>query len=202
MCSKMTIVKRMMAFLFVVSVFLINTSVATAVSLDVQGYVHPYAGTVINGGTTSIFGQVDYRFDVVGGSSGMNFLNIEFEDDIFLSVAGLSVLTSGWSGTADGHTDRHIHLSGSTLPTGDQLEFSLFDVTVVTAALEDASYWDEGGVWHQAWAALYLDPTNPLGFSADGGSTAPVPEPASLVLMGSGLAGLGLWSWRRRKKSV
>lgn len=204
---KKTISNGLRAISFLIPAFLINVSAVNALPLDVSGDVNPFAGTVIDGGATTTFGQVDYRFNVVAGDFGINFLNLEFEDDVFFSAVNLSVTTVGWNGIEDSHNDRHVHLSGTTIPIGEQLEFSISGLEVATPALDDVTFWDAGGTWKQAWRALYLDPSNPLGFSSDGGATvlvsAPVsvPEPSSFALLTLGALGFVVTSTRRRKRN-
>lgn len=66
--------------------------------------------------------------------------------------------------------------------------------------------WDEGQAWAQSYTLdgnfISGDYTSPLFSATSGGSTAPVPEPATMLLFGTGLIGLAGFSKRKKNKKA
>ena len=196
--------------LSVLSVFLLVGSVMAYPYMEVEGFVHPgssIASWTDNGdGTTTILG-LQYQFFVTAADSGakMDFLSLEFEGDVFTSVGNLQFVNpTDWTSyllTSSGSNMYEIASAGTTLGVGEQLEF-LVDVTMYTESLTSVSgdfngdgiaeeAWTEGQIWGQSWKS-----GDTLG-GGDGGSTTPSPEPATMLLLGSGLVGLGVFGRKR-----
>ncbi len=192
--------------LFVVG--LLSTRAEADPFLEVEGWALPDYGTVIidnDDGTSTV--DVNYRFDVLtADGTAMNFLSLEFEGDVFASVDTFNVTTPGdWvSVMVTSSSGNQYRLSGgaTTLGAGESLYITA-RVTVYDWALTDVSgpsgEWSEGQLWAQSWSVSGTSiPIGSLAYTpTDGGSTA-VPEPGTLLLLGSGLIGLGIL--RRRLK--
>lgn len=175
--------------LVLASVFLLLSGTVFAFPIEVEGFVNP--GNAIyedlGDGFTQV-GGLEYTFKVVFAlkDAEMNYLQVEFENDVFRSVsAAYNYDPSDWSTSAANTRDSLYALSfaGSTIGAGETLSFDV-DVIMYTVALTDSGIWNEGQVWAQSWASR--DTWNGI----DGGSTAPVPEPATMLLLGTGLVGL------------
>ena len=183
--------------------FFICSGIALAYPfLEVEGFVDPSAATFLDlgDGTLSVAGLL-YSFNVTGADGGaeMNFLSLEFEPDVFKGVLSnpYGYDPNDWTPnlieSSSGSTYA-LSTAGSTLGMGESLTFSI-DVLMYSPALSDSTLWNEGQVWGQSW---YARDTLQGG---DGGSTAPVPEPGTLILLGTGIVGLASFCRRKILKS-
>ena len=190
--------------LAVVAVFLVAGSALAYPFIEVSGWVDPYGATItdVGDGNSTVTG-LEYTFYVDTADSGaeMDYLSLEFENDVFTNVSNLQfVLPTDWTSTLITSSSGNRYeitsagTTGTTLGVGEYMQFTA-DVTMYNTALTDPSFWDEGQVWAQSWTA------GDTLRGSHGGSTAPapVPEPATVLLMGAGLGLFGLGALCRKK---
>ncbi len=184
----------------------------------VLGYVNPGYGDVDPGYQaahpgyhydlgSSTTGLALYTFENVAPGAGENMvaLSLGFESDVFdlaLTAPVAGSANPGWSLDWVGFGPDKAILSWNSpgLPEGEQLSF-LVDYTLQDDAisLDDAGAWDEAsstpGYWQQGFGVRYGN--GMIG----GGSTAPVPEPGTLLLLGVSMVSFAAYGRKRLNRS-
>ncbi len=175
-------------------------------AFPVLGYVDPGFSNGYDLGSSTT-GTATYYFknlpSTIPGGLTLSSLMLTFEGDVF-DLTNTTPITGsqnpGWifKPTLNlGSYEIEILTSqpGMGIPEGDQLTFQV-NFTLLDDALTLNPLWDEGGYWQQRFGVKYKEVPNLL----DGGSTSPIPEPGTMILLGISVLSFAGYGKLRMKK--
>lgn len=174
-----------------------------------QAKAEPIVSYTANGST----GDWTLDFSVenpLGGTNDIYFFGVDVANSTLVGIpAGWELHSSPWSnqpygGSSTNYDDNWISASnGSDIIPGETL--GGFTIHTTDATIPTSVQWYAYAVFGQYTGSDYFNSSSNPGFEgvADFSTPPPsaVPEPSSLVLLGIGAAGLGVFRLRRRKPS-
>ena len=203
--------KRCVIFIAILAAWMfIGVQSAVASGIDISAKVNPNWDNSWD--ETELTGTALYTISVHPDSTyGANFFQLTFEGDVFASITPGEISRSDWSLYALDQPDQPYDKSPGNaqwladgyipLIPGESISF-LVNYTLDSAEQyykDSGSDWNwDHGSWQQLVTAMNVSPGVWLP-PAGSALTVHTPEPATMLLFGSGLIGLG-WIGRRKTK--
>ncbi len=153
-----------------------------------------------------------------GSGVNVNHFSMNFDTDIFtgLSTSDITVVnpSTGWTPTRTFTGGQYTFawswgfgnpVNMANAPLELLVDYTLRDVAAYSNVSGTDSIgnwdWDEGQAWGLGYSLNQFPTMADHNFHSSGGSTAPVPEPGTIALLGIGLAGLVGVGMRKRAKN-
>ena len=181
---------------------LITTAGLAAGSLQAQGTLSATA-TLTETGTAGS----EFEYSLLLDNTGSNPINalwygwIQFAFDLPSSPTSITA-PSGWTGTADGKSIKFANSSGSAIPSGGFGTFTFESTSSPTAMTTGSNGGAPTGdsVAYGTVSAMSSSEENMAGVASApfAPTLTATPEPSTLGLMVTGLAGMSAWLVKRR----
>lgn len=171
---------------------------ATAMALPVSVYFEPISSDVILNDTFSVAIKADIPDPILGWGLDLSY------DTSVLTLNSLTI-GPGWGASPGGDGDFLAALAFPLTTPGTGITLATLDFSADAIGSANLSLSTTPGDLTEGFALLIPGQFAEINFStgsvsvSDPGATAPVPEPGTMILFGTGLIGLAGFSRRKKK---